>query len=349
MTSASTFLSSRTRRKSVTVFGGLACSLDTSPRAFERTFESTSHRYARDVFLPAAKAWACTMPRPLSPITATLSLSAGDPSSANNGCAPRVAARAPSPTTDALFRKSRRSSGSFGVMKYSGLQRPNLDIAEENFVDVILKHDMPGALLREVGDAVVFAFGEQRIHLRRAELELHHLGSVEPVLAVIAAKDDPRAVPFAYRRELFVGARCDQIVKRSGAVGRHLVVFVKTVVQHLVLEAERRVVGRVRHRDLFGDVVFDAAVSGATDLPFPRKVKIAERIRRHQVAAGSRLTIREARHIAISELPDGAVFDFPMGAGYCVVAEPAPAVEGRAIEQQAPSCALLVSGQSICC
>src|SRR6185503_9649775 len=195
MTIASMLLSSRIRRKSDTVFGGVACSFETSPRALASTRESTSHRYPTVVFVPAANAWAGTIPRPLSPITATLSFSAGEPSKAKRGPAPREAANAPRLAADARFRKSRRSSESFGVMDYSGLQRPNLDVAEEDFVDVVLENDVSGAPRREIRNAAVFARREERIHSRCTELELDDFLSIEPVLAVIPAEYDHRAVP----------------------------------------------------------------------------------------------------------------------------------------------------------
>src|ERR1700687_227537 len=138
MEMASTFLSSRIRRKSVTVFGGDVCSDDVSASDLVRTLESTSQRYASVVFGPRAKERAWTMPRPLSPITATTTFSAGDPSKTNSGPMPRDAVSAPRPATEVFFRKSRRSIRSFGFMAFSQLQNANFDIPEIHLVDVVL-------------------------------------------------------------------------------------------------------------------------------------------------------------------------------------------------------------------
>src|SRR6266516_4042709 len=110
------------------------------------------------------------MPRPFSPIMPTTIFSAGDPSSANSGPRPRDVASAPSPTL-AFLRKSRRSKGSFGCMGIPELQGANLDASEIHFVNVILKHDVTGALIGETFDVAVFAPREKRVHQRRAELE----------------------------------------------------------------------------------------------------------------------------------------------------------------------------------
>src|SRR2546423_14545619 len=104
------------RRKSVTVFDGDACKADVSARALARTLESTSQRYARVVLGLRANERACTIPRPLSPITATTIFSDGHPSNAKSGPTPRDAASAPRPAAEVFFRKSRRSKGFFGFI-----------------------------------------------------------------------------------------------------------------------------------------------------------------------------------------------------------------------------------------
>ena len=55
------------------------------------------------VLAPRAKFCACTIPRPLSPMTATVIFSAGEPLSTRSGPTPREAASAPTPTTEAFF------------------------------------------------------------------------------------------------------------------------------------------------------------------------------------------------------------------------------------------------------
>src|SRR2546423_2676811 len=106
---ASTLLSSRIRRKSVTAFGGELWRGDVSVSALARTLESTSHKYASVVFGPRAKERAWTMPRPFRPMTATVIFSAGDPSNTKRGPTPRDAANALTPAAEAFLTKSRRS------------------------------------------------------------------------------------------------------------------------------------------------------------------------------------------------------------------------------------------------
>src|SRR5213594_1928908 len=111
---------------------------------------------------------------------------------------------------------------------------------------MVLQDDVPAALFAESGDRLVFAGGQQRIHPRGAKLELDDLLPVEPVLAVVAAEYDARAVPLAHgaqqgRSMLRPYIRCDEIVQRGRAVGRELAVLVAVVVENLVLEAERGV------------------------------------------------------------------------------------------------------------
>ena len=124
-----------------------------------------------------------------------------------------------------------------------------------------------------------------------------------------------------------------QIVQRARAVRRHLVVFVETVVEHLVLEAERRVVRGASHGDFLGHVVFHAAVAGATDLPLPGQLEVTKGVAGHQIATRGGLSVRESRHLAVGDFPDRAVFDLPVRGGHAVVAESTPAVERAPIEQ----------------
>src|SRR5689334_3363298 len=107
---------------------------------------------------------------------------------------------------------------------------------------------MSRTTLSEIGDTVVLARGEQRIHPRRAEVIVDDLGSVQPVLAMIAAKDDTGGVPIAYRIQTLIGVWRDEIVESARAVRRDFVVFMEIVIQHLVLEAKRGMIGRVSHR-----------------------------------------------------------------------------------------------------
>ena len=152
------------------------------------------------------------------------------------------------------------------------------------------------------------------------------------MLTVIAAKHYLRGVPFTYGCQLFVRARRDKIVKRAGAVRWDLVVLVQTVVEHLILEPERSVIGSIGHRDLFRNVVLHAAVPRSTDLPFPGELEIAKRLAGHEIATGRGLSVRQPRNLTVREFPDRAVLDLPVRGGDAVVAETAPTVQRLPIE-----------------
>src|SRR5437667_10527546 len=130
-------------------------------------------------------------------------------------------------------------------------------------------------------------------------------------------------------------------------MGRDLVVLVKAVVEHLILEAERGVVGSIGHRDLFRHVVLHAAVPCSTDLPFPRELEVAKGIASHEIAACGGLAVRQSRNLSIREFSDGAILDLPVRARHRVVADPAPAVERLSVKEQAPSGTLLVGSQTV--
>src|ERR1700694_4566807 len=122
---------------------------------------------------------------------------------------------------------------------------------------------------------------------------------------------------------------------------RDLVVFMETVVEHLILEPERGVVWRRGHRKLFRDVVFDAAVPRPTDLPIPGQLEVAESLAGHEIATGRRLSVRQSRNLTIRNFSDCAVLDLPVCARHAIVAETAPAAECPAIEKQTPPVTLL--------
>src|SRR5579859_1782658 len=153
------------------------------------------------------------MPRPLSPITATTTRSFGELLANSDGT--RDVASAPRPTAEAL-RKSRRWTVSLFFISGSGkaegsrsAQRSNLDVAEVYLVAVILQYDVTRAPIGEMRDPPVLALREQRIHARRSKIEIDDLAAVEPVLAVIAAKDQPRGVPLSHGHEPLTRVRRD--------------------------------------------------------------------------------------------------------------------------------------------
>src|SRR5207245_11006990 len=108
---------------------------------------------------------------------------------------------------------------------------------------VVLRDDVPSPLVTEPRNRLVLAGGEQRIHVRGAELELDDLLAVEPVLAVVAPEHDPRAVPLSHGAQVLALVGRDQIVQRGGAVARQLAVLVAVVVEDLILETEGGVSG----------------------------------------------------------------------------------------------------------
>src|SRR5947209_2968762 len=98
---------------------------------------------------------------------------------------------------------------------------------------------MSGSALPKVRDAVVLADSEKRIHQRRSEIKLHHFAAIQPMLAVIPAEKDHRAVPLADWLERLARVRRNKIIERAGPVRRDLVVFVEIIVKHLILEPQR--------------------------------------------------------------------------------------------------------------
>ncbi len=136
---------------------------------------------------------------------------------------------------------------------------------------------------------------------------------------------------------LLRAVRRDEIVEGTREVRRNLVVVAQGVVEHLILEAERRMVRRVRQRKLLGDVVFHAAVGAGRDLPLEGELEVAERVDRHQVPAVRRLTVRDLGHLAAGNLLDRAVHDAPMRRRNRVVPEPAPPFQRLPVEEQPPS------------
>ena len=135
-----------------------------------------------------------------------------------------------------------------------------LDVAERHLVAVILQQDVAAGRVAEALDVLVFALGDQRLHFRAPDLELHHLLAVQPVLDVVPPDDESRLVPFADRLRR-VRRRRDQIVERPGrpvAVHPCLRIRVPLIVQDLHLVADTGVtlaVGCLR------DQVLEAAVA----------------------------------------------------------------------------------------
>src|SRR5262245_910322 len=156
------------------------------------------------------------------------------------------------------------------------------------------------------------------------------------MLAVIAAEDYARLIPLAYGAQLLPRSRGNQIVQRTGAVARELPVLVTVVIENLILESERRVIWRLGDGEFFGDVVLDPAVRARRDFPLPGQLEVGETVHRHEITAGERLPVRQRGHLAARDLLDRAVLDHPVSGRDGVVAQPAPADERPAVEQQLP-------------
>src|ERR1019366_2844070 len=101
---------------------------------------------------------------------------------------------------------------------------PDLDVAVPGGVDVVLQRDgarVDRLIQQQLADAggVVPAFLDRLAHRGRVQAGVDDLDAVEPVLDVVTAQDDARAVPFAHRTILKTRHR-RHAVQRGGAVAR---------------------------------------------------------------------------------------------------------------------------------
>ena len=135
---------------------------------------------------------------------------------------------------------------------------------------VALNADVPFLRLREVRIDLELARLVLRLPLGAADLELGRLHAVEPVLDVVALRDNPRLVPLADRLHR-VGRRCRELVHRAGEVIRALVVGRLDVVEQLIFR-RAPVDGVV----LFGAAIEDPAVAGFPDAPFQLELEVPE-------------------------------------------------------------------------
>src|SRR5260370_39262983 len=119
---------------------------------------------------------------------------------------------------------------------------PQLDGAEVDLVAVVLQHDVPTTPRGKALDLLELAGGDERVHACRAEVEYDHLRAVEPMLAVRPLEHDPGLVPLAHGAQLVRPVARDEIVQTGRTVRRQLAVLVQIIVEHLVLEADGRVV-----------------------------------------------------------------------------------------------------------
>src|SRR5439155_12914505 len=87
--------------------------------------------------------------------------------------------------------------GSVAFLPLRAVQIPDANVPEVHLVAVILEHGVPTPSFREPRDRAVLARGERGVHTRRAEVELHDLLAIQPVLAVRPDELDPRFVPLA--------------------------------------------------------------------------------------------------------------------------------------------------------
>src|SRR5687767_4647042 len=124
--------------------GVLAASWRSSLCAFARTVASTSHRYATSVLGERAKLRASTIPRPLSPMTATTTFSLADRPNDIAGDEMRLPNMSPNPASDVSRTNSRRSMIGFrfigrpSSLARNGLQLADPDPAKVHLVAVVL-------------------------------------------------------------------------------------------------------------------------------------------------------------------------------------------------------------------
>src|SRR5262245_7510115 len=119
-------------------------------------------------------------------------------------------------------------------------QLANLDVAIPDGVVVVLQQDVAFGGFAESLRIFELALRNALFEILAATLELNHLHAIQPVLDVIAFDDYAREVEFADGIELFVLARGDQIVERSGGViarDARLCVGMVGVIQNLILKA----------------------------------------------------------------------------------------------------------------
>src|SRR4051794_31376007 len=87
-----------------------------------------------------------------------------------------------------------------------------LDVPEPDLVAVILQQDVSARRVPESRDVFVLALGDERLHLRTADLERDDALAVEPVLDMSPADHEPCLVPLA-DRPCGVCGGWDQIVE----------------------------------------------------------------------------------------------------------------------------------------
>ena len=92
---------------------------------------------------------------------------------------------------------------------------------------MILQDDVSRSSFGESGDRAVLALRQRRVHARRAEVKLDDLHVIQPVFAMVAAKDQPLTVPRTDRLQLLLVVGREQVVQRTGPMRRELVVFVE--------------------------------------------------------------------------------------------------------------------------
>src|SRR5262245_36121087 len=96
--------------------------------------------------------------------------------------------------------------------RFAGAQLPDSNASEVHLVSVILEHDVPAPSLGEPRDRPVLAGRQRRVHRRRAEVALHDLLAIQPLLDVAPHEDDPGLVPFANGAQALALIRREQVV-----------------------------------------------------------------------------------------------------------------------------------------
>src|SRR3954452_10465845 len=203
------------------------------------------------------------------------------------------------------------------------LQLSNADVAKrKRAVVVSLERDVPllcAAVIRPVLELAGLHLG---FPVRTPQLVFEGLGPIEPVLDVRALREDARLIPLT--DPLWFGARRRRIERVGGSRTRQrrLVIVGLLVVEQLVFGA-----APVDMLVFLGAAIEDAGVSAFADLPFERKLEVAEIVLRHEV--GDACVLEER---AVDDLPS---------IRYLVGLVPAPGLERGAVEQGLPVAGVL--------
>src|SRR5690606_30064565 len=219
-----------------------------------------------------------------------------------------------------------------------GIEAPNFEVSEPDFIVVILQHDVSRAALCKSIIVNILARDEQRIDFGRSHFELDDLLTVEPVLSLSANVADSPTIALSDRAQSLLLIRWNQIVECAGrtmpAVHRIREIL---DIQDLVLESQYGISWQALQRVRFGYVVFDSAIGSRRHLPLEIQLEVFEDLFGHQVCALQGLPVGSDRHIGGIQFPDRALLDNPVFGWHVIHTEPPPTRKSSTIEEQLPA------------